>query len=853
MRKIAVLFVIGALLLPVGCLAGDASGAGGRYFPPLPPLPPILTHQDVEVLSNFSSMSRFNLELRDDGALELSRGGSYTAFDEVRLWQAAAADPLPDVAVDRFGQSIAVWDDWRGGNVDVFIQRFYKGGGRLGPEMHITGPKDSQSGAVVDVTSTGGFVVAYQAKAVSDLSVYAQRYDANGTPLGGVITVSVPTGGGAFPDIVVDSNDGFIITWWDERSGNGDIFARRYDAAGNQLGSEIEVYTGASEDQVPCIALLPGNGFVIAWSSINTPSYDIMAQRFSASGGKLGSAIQVNALPHDGRFPDVCANSQGEFTVAFDRINTSEVYFQRFDKNGAKLGGEVKSPGPAGDAFEVHLAATSGDGFVMVWEIELSGINAETFLQRYDRSGNKVGAAMQLSKSVVYGVRPKVAVGPGDSFSVLWQNFSAWDNKTITMRLVARPHAPSGWVMTGPIAPGHLWSWLNLAASATYEDAAQNSISYEWSSDNGSTWTDIAANGSLSGAGNATPIRVKATLSTDLRTTTPALSALKLSYKFDQLPAVSLPAGFNVPLGDPVLVLADAADPDDLFLSFKWVQTAGPPAAFCATSRNLSFSAAAPGLCSFTLTASDGFGAGPPASIDITVFERPPDIELSAQNVTLAPARPKAGATVTISARILNLGLSGTGPFKVRFLLDCSTLEDQDVGGLAQNASVSVNISWRARAGTHALKVTTDFDNRVNESREDNNEAETGFKVASSSAKEVEFPWWLLVAVLVLAGAAVAAVLYMKRRGRPATVIQYKPPEPVGVSPAATVPPVPAVPPVPPVRPASAPAPLDAAPAIPPAVPQPQAPPQATPSSGAQIAWDRPAPPAQPPQAPPPP
>ena len=838
MRRTAAIVVLFALVLPMICWTGETAGAGGRLFPPLPPLPPILLHQDVEVLDNFSAMGRLNLALRPDGALELSRSGSYTQLNESRIYEIGEGlmgDPLQDVAVDRRGRSIAVWDGLRGGNMDVFIQRFDQSGEKLGPEMYIAGPKEDQTAAMVDDTSTGGFIVAYQADDLGDLSVYAQRYDTNGTKIGSAITVSTPTYSGAFPDLVVDSRDGFIITWWDERSGLGDIYAKRFDAAGNQLGSEIEVYVGATNDQVPCIAIAPDDGFVIAWSSIVSGTYDILAQRFGPTGNKLGGVIQVNALPQDGRFPAICSNSFGEFTIAYDRIFSKTVVFQRYDQNGSKLGGEVKSPGPAGNAFYPQLATTSSDGFVMVWEIELISPNAEIFLQRYDRSGIKIGSPMQLSRSVVYGVNGDVAVGPDDSFSVLWQNYTHWDNISIMMRLVIRPYAPSGWVMTGPVSPDHLWSWLNLAVNATYEDATQNSISCEWSGDNGGTWTDVPGNGSLSGAGNKTPIKVKATLSTDQSTTTPVLFALKLSYKFDQLPSVTLPVGFSVPVGDPVLATANATDPDGDFVTYKWAQTAGPPAAFNATTRNLSFDPSLPGNYSFTVTVSDGFGAGLPASINITVFEQPPDIELSTRNITMVPSRPRAGAAVNLSARIFNLGLSDTGPFRVRFLLDGSVLAEPDVSGLPPNASITLNASWRAKAGSHELRVMADGENKVNESRENNNNASMAFKVAASSSVEAGFPWPVVILLIVIIVAAVAALLYVRRR-RAVTVVPYQPPAPQAHPPSAPVQPIPEVPPV---RPAVAPGPSETAPAIPPA----GQPPQAPPGSGAQVAWDRPAPP----------
>ena len=806
------------LTAPLFMASLGAPGAQGA-FPPLPPLPPILIHQNVEVVSNFSSMHRMNLELRPDGGLELSRGGALVAMDEVKVSPANATDPLQDVAVDRYGQSIVVWDDGPtvGGDVDVFIQRYDRAGRLLGARMSITGPKTHQSGARVAVTSNGGFIVAYQAKNLSDLSVYAQRYDANGTTIGSAIAVSEPTGGGAFPDIAVVSRDGFIITWWDERSGLGDIYARRYDAAGNPAGAEIEVYAGATNEQVPCIALLPRDRFVIAWSSIVNGTYDIMAQRFDASGNKLGVVIPVNAAPQDGRFPAICANSFGEFTIAYDRIFSKTVMFQRYDQNGSKLGSEVKSPGPAGNAFYPQLAATSNDGFAMAWEIELVSPNAETFIQRYDRTGAKLGGAMQLSASVVYGADPDIAVGPDDGMTVLWQNYSAWDKKTIMLRQLIFPFAPSGILTTGPIAPPDLWSWLKLGENASYEDAGSEAIGYECSENNGTTWAAVPENGSLAGASHSPSIRIRATLSSVGRSTTPVLYSLKLSYIYNRVPGVLLPDGFSAVKGTPVLVRANGTDGDRDPLAYSWDQTGGPPAAFNSSAPDLSFTPAVSGNYSFRVTVSDFYNTSAPAFINITVVDSPPDLAVLQSEITLSPKRPGAGKMTTVSVVVRNIGESNASLFKVRFLMDGSPLDEQDLGVLVRNGSSSLSASWKARAGTHNFTVKVDSGSTVTELREDNNEASVTFKVAAASSVEAGFPWFVVILLIIAITAVVAVVMFVRRR-KPVTVIQYQPPTPQPPPPAVSSP-LPPTPPIPQAPPADAPSPLPSTPPIPPSQP----------------------------------
>ena len=95
------------------------------------------------------------------------------------------------------------------------------------------------------------------------------------------------------------SDGGYVVTWMSlgqDGSGWG-IYAQRYDADGNAVGSETRVNTTTASDQVyPAVAALSDGGYVVTWKSRNQDGsrFGIYAQRYDADGNAVGSETRVN-------------------------------------------------------------------------------------------------------------------------------------------------------------------------------------------------------------------------------------------------------------------------------------------------------------------------------------------------------------------------------------------------------------------------------------------------------------------------------------------------------------------------------------------------------------------------------
>ncbi|NQV83083.1 MAG: FecR domain-containing protein [Rhodospirillales bacterium] len=155
--------------------------------------------------------------------------------------------------------------------------------------------------------NTGGFVAAW-ADGVQDGSsdgVYAQLFNSSGAKVGSEFRVNTYTANGqGGPQVSALDNGDFVIVWHsDGQDGSGfGIYGQRYNASGVAQGSEIQIHTTTADQQTfPNIDGLADGGFVVSWNSnlLDGNSYAVAAQRFDASGNKVGTTTLTGSANDD--------------------------------------------------------------------------------------------------------------------------------------------------------------------------------------------------------------------------------------------------------------------------------------------------------------------------------------------------------------------------------------------------------------------------------------------------------------------------------------------------------------------------------------------------------------------------
>lgn len=173
--------------------------------------------------------------------------------------------------------------------------------------------------------------------------------------------------------------DGFVVVWASEGSSQSDndsfsIQAQRYGADGLPMGGEFQINTYTTGRQVyPAVAVAPTGDFVVVWQSAGSSADDnqgtsIQGQRFTSDGFPLGGEFQVNTYTSaNQRYPEVGIDASGLFVVVWEQGCGEGIRGQKFFSDGMPSGPEVDVTSSGGDFRRPDVAMTQDGAWVVVW------------------------------------------------------------------------------------------------------------------------------------------------------------------------------------------------------------------------------------------------------------------------------------------------------------------------------------------------------------------------------------------------------------------------------------------------------------------------------------------------------
>jgi len=247
----------------------------------------------------------------------------------------------PRVAALPASRVILVWvDDSSSGTDDsgssIQARIFTTDGIPLGPPFQInTTTLGDQTMPDVATVPDGRFVVTWESASSagsddSGTSIQLRRFNAEGEPIGSDEQVNTYISADQRNNRVACAGDGgFVIVWDSDGSSGNDqsslsIQARIFGADGAPLGPEFQVnsYIDSAQNE-PAVAAMADGRFEVVWTSDGSPGDDdsfrsVQRQAFDASGGTVGSQLQVNTTTYLSQWaPDIATTPDGDFIVVW--------------------------------------------------------------------------------------------------------------------------------------------------------------------------------------------------------------------------------------------------------------------------------------------------------------------------------------------------------------------------------------------------------------------------------------------------------------------------------------------------------------------------------------------------------
>ena len=288
----------------------------------------------------------------------------------------------------------------------------------------------------VAMDADGDYIVVWQSDEGTGLDVYGRLFDSTGAVQGPEFRVNTTVGDDQQRPVAAMDNDGNFVVVWESYLQDGDswgVYARRYDASGTALSGEIQVNTPTSEYQRrPTIAMDDAGNFVVVWADGDgtTAGWDIYGQRFDASGNKLGGEFIVNTTVTDGQLrPTAAMDRTGNFVITWQSrgqdADDYAVIGRLYDATGAAVTGEfiVNTTETRRQWRPAVAMAESGD-FVIAWESDQTATDDwGIFARRYDASGTAIGNEFQVhTNSTNDQQTASIGMAADGEFIITWQS-----------------------------------------------------------------------------------------------------------------------------------------------------------------------------------------------------------------------------------------------------------------------------------------------------------------------------------------------------------------------------------------------------------------------------------------------
>jgi hypothetical protein len=349
-----------------------------------------------------------------------------------------AAGDQYDIALisDDSGGAIMAWTDKRSGNSDIYVQRVNSTGVPqwAADGVAISTVSGDQYGPTLISDGSGGAIMAWTDNRSGNSDIYAQRVNSSGVVQWTVDGVAISTAASiqASPKIISDGSGGAIITWYDDRGGNYDIYAQRVNSTGvpQWAADGAAISTAANSQYKPTLISDGLGGAIITWTDDRSGNYDIYAQRVNSSG-----AVQWTA---DGAAISTAADSQNEPTLISDgsggaiitwydnRSGNPDIYAQRVNSSGAVQwtadGAAISTA--SGEQYEPCLISDGSGGALITWFDYRSG-DWDIYAQRVNSSGIVQWTADGVAISVAADEQsyPQIVSDGSGGAIITWQDY----------------------------------------------------------------------------------------------------------------------------------------------------------------------------------------------------------------------------------------------------------------------------------------------------------------------------------------------------------------------------------------------------------------------------------------------
>jgi hypothetical protein len=392
----------------------------------------------------------------DEGDLYATRvttGGGVIDPDGLRIGRQAPSEQVGPAVASSGTDFLAVWQDYRAGNADIYAARVTESGQSLdGTGIPVAVGGEQQVNPTVTFDGSNYLVVWEVRQSARAADLYGARVSRTGTVLDpGGFLISAGTGIQGDPEVTSDGSASLVV-WEDSRNSPEppqrppagppppppppppmfDIFGARVDQSGTVLDSGGIAVSAAASDQVDPALAFNGADYLVAWTDSRTGYRDVYGARVTPGGFVRDSAGIVIATGQSLQWHPSVASEGGQSLVFWqdDRgtySGSDNIYAARVTPEGTVLDPEgiVAASAPYGQTSPA--AVFDGANYLAAWRDAREGYQGpDLYGTRVTPSGSVLepdGLVFSATGTHAGGIA--LARGPSNSAIVVYSRIGS--------------------------------------------------------------------------------------------------------------------------------------------------------------------------------------------------------------------------------------------------------------------------------------------------------------------------------------------------------------------------------------------------------------------------------------------
>lgn len=237
----------------------------------------------------------------------------------------------------------------------------------------------------------------------------------------------------------VDGSGNFVIVWEDYRlSNHSNIYCQLFDSLAHRIGNNFRINSILNYNSYPYISVRKDGSFAVSWWDSYYHKYKF--RLFSKNGIALSNEILLNdsiSISTLDPLSNLDCDTSGKFVAVL--TYNGNVYYQRIDKYGNKIGTNVKINDDTGsNAQEYPDITVKQDGsFITCWRDSRppapSWDASDIYMQMYDSNGNKIGVNQRVNdilEPLDREYEPFISVDTSGAFCFIFSRWRFYPNAT---------------------------------------------------------------------------------------------------------------------------------------------------------------------------------------------------------------------------------------------------------------------------------------------------------------------------------------------------------------------------------------------------------------------------------------